>query len=71
MRFHIAVQTVLNTERKQNFEVASNIRRGKTVAIVLCVNAAGCHRFHLSLLFNVRNKELELELAFPLVLILL
>jgi hypothetical protein len=37
MRFHIAVQTALNTERKEELEVASNIRRCKTVAIVLCV----------------------------------
>jgi len=71
MRFHIAIQTALNTERKQKFEVASNIRRGKSVAIVLCVNATGCHWFHLSLLSNGKNKELDLELAFPLVLILL
>jgi hypothetical protein len=71
MCFHIAVQTALNTEMKQTFDVANNIRRGKTVAIVLCANAAGSRRFHLSLLFNGKNKELDLELAFPLVLILL
>jgi hypothetical protein len=71
MRFHIAVQTALNTERKEKFKAASNIRRVKTLAIVLCVNTAGCHRFHLSLLLNGKNKELDLELAFPLVLILL
>jgi hypothetical protein len=71
MRFHTAVQRVLNTERKQDFEVASNIRPGKTVAIVLCVKAAGCHCFHISLLFDGKNKKLDLELVFPLVLILL
>jgi hypothetical protein len=70
-KFHTAVQTALDTERKQKFKVASNIRRGKTVVVVLCVNAAGCHRFHLSLLSNGKNKDLDLELAFPLVLILL
>jgi hypothetical protein len=71
MRYHIAVQKALNTERKQKFEVASNIRRYKSVPIVLCVNATGCHRFQLFLFSNGKNKELDIELAFLLVLILL
>jgi hypothetical protein len=64
LRFHIAVQTVLNTERKQKFEVASNIRRGKTVAIVLCVNAADVTGSISPYSLTVRIKNWILNLHF-------
>jgi hypothetical protein len=71
MRLHTAVQRALRTERKQKFEVATKIGKGKILAFVMCINAAGCHRVNSSLLSKGKNKECHLEHAFPLVLTLL
>jgi hypothetical protein len=62
----MAVQKALSTERKQKLEVSTKIERGKTVAIIVCVNATGSKWIPFSLFSKQKNKELDLEHAFPL-----